>query len=266
VGCDAGTYQSGDGVLIYHIDDAKIAATLADNTVEGTRSGRDRRGGSGRDQDLDDLLELQRGSPDDVFRAGWRDEFTPTTRPSTSAYPSVRTGIAVTSISAPDSLMTMNVTFRRDRNGWPKTLGGRIRSLATVAADLDGDDSLELIVPIQRLNNTGAVYVPRGQPELPRWRRIPPFAITTAAPTSGRVRNIDGVPGPNRLPNLDSKICPANGTGCWTATRIRRRSAFSTPPGSLTTRAVVLADLDGDGRDGDHHRQLAPISADRPCG
>jgi M6 family metalloprotease-like protein len=45
-GCDAGTYLSGDGVLIYHVDDAKIAAGLADNTVEGDtqRKGHRRRG------------------------------------------------------------------------------------------------------------------------------------------------------------------------------------------------------------------------------
>jgi hypothetical protein len=207
-------------------------------------------------QDLDDLpSSLNPGSPDDVFRAGWRDEFTPTTNPSTSAYPSVRSGIAVTSISAPDSLMTMNVTFSRDRNGWPKTIGGRIRGFATVAADLDGDDSLELVVPIQRLNNTGAVYVFRadGRNYLDGDTNPTPFATTTAAPTSSPcVGDIDGVPGPEIVfQTLDSKVYAFHANGTEVMDGDANPSTIGVlyaPPGGLTTRAQpILADLDGDG-------------------
>jgi M6 family metalloprotease-like protein len=257
VGCDAGTYLSGDGVIIYHVDDAKIAAGLADNTVEGDtqRKGIDVEEADGI-QDLDDIpSSFNAGSPDDVFRAGWRDQFTPTTNPSTSAYPSVRTGISVTSISAPDSVMTMSVSFSRDRAGWPKTLGGRIRSLATVAADLDGDDSLELVVPIQRLNNTGAIYVFRadGGNYLDGDQNPTPFAVTTAAPTSSPcVGDIDGVPGPEIVfQTLDSKIYAfhANGTEVMDGdANPSTVGVLYAPAGNLTTRAQpILADLDGDG-------------------
>jgi M6 family metalloprotease-like protein len=256
-GCDAGTYLSGDGVLIYHVDDAKIAAGLADNTVEGDtqRKGIDVEEADGV-QDLDDLpSSFNAGSPDDVFRAGWRDQFTPTTNPSTSAYPSVRTGISVTSISAPDSVMTMSISFSRDRNGWPKTLGGRIRGLALVAADLDGDDSLELVVPIQRLNNTGALYVFRadGRNYLDGDTNPAPFTVTTAAPTSSPcVGDIDGVPGLEIVfQTLDSKIYAfhANGTEVLDGdANPATQGVLYAPAGNLTTRAQpILADLDGDG-------------------
>ncbi|HET9251940.1 MAG TPA: immune inhibitor A domain-containing protein, partial [Candidatus Eisenbacteria bacterium] len=158
--CDAGTYVEGSGILIYHIDDSKIEAGIRSNTVnaDATRKGVDVEEADGV-QDLDQPPSASNaGSPDDVFRAGWRDRFTPDTSPSTAAYPDERTGISVTGISAADSVMTLTIVFDRNLAGWPKTLTGRIRSLPSVAADLDGDGTLEVVVPLQRLNNTGAIY------------------------------------------------------------------------------------------------------------
>jgi M6 family metalloprotease-like protein len=257
VGCDAGTYQSGDGILIYHVDDAKIEAGLADNVVEGdtARKGIDVEEADGI-QDLDDLpSSLNAGSPDDVFRSGWRDQFTPTTNPSTSAYPSVRTGISVTSISAPESVMTLSVSFSKDRDGWPRTLAGRIRSLATVAADLDGDDSLELIVPVQRPDNTGAIYVFRadGRDWLDQDPTPTPFATTPAAPTSSPcVGDIDGVPGPEIVfQTLDATIYAFHANGGEVLDGDANPGTvgvlFAATGGDTTRAQPILADLDGDG-------------------
>ncbi|TMQ49813.1 MAG: M6 family metalloprotease domain-containing protein, partial [Candidatus Eisenbacteria bacterium] len=105
--------STGSGIVAYHVDEAKLAATLLSNTVNGDR---DRKSvdivEANGIQDLDEPSNgFNGGSPDDVFRAGWRDHWTPTTNPSTEAYGHVRTGISVTNISAADSLMSFNVSF-----------------------------------------------------------------------------------------------------------------------------------------------------------
>ena len=154
---------AGLGLLAYHVDESKLASGLLLNIVNGDR---DRKAvdlvEADGVQDLDDPPNgLNAGSPDDAFRAGWRDHWTPDTAPSTEAYGRIRTGISVTSISAADSLMTFNVSFDRHKPGWPVVIGGRARNAGVppLAADVNGDGLLELIVPVQRLNNTGALYV-----------------------------------------------------------------------------------------------------------
>ncbi len=154
---------AGSGLLAFHVDESKLASGLALNIVNGDR---DRKAvdvvEANGIQDLDDPPNgFNAGSPDDVFRAGWRDHWTPTTNPSTEAYGHIPTGISVTNIGAADSLMTFDLAFDRQKPGWPVVIGGRVRNggVPPLAVDLNGDGLMELIVPVQRLNNTGAVYV-----------------------------------------------------------------------------------------------------------
>lgn len=194
---------AGSGILVYHVDDAVIAARLEDNLVNAyaARKGLDVVEADGI-EDLDGPPSgLSDGSPDDVFREGWRDRLTPSTTPSTAAYGNVRTGIAITDISAPDSVMTFDVAFERDKPGWPKLLPGRIRSAPALAADVDGAGppfTLELLVPVQRLNNTGALYVfrPDGTDFLDGDATPTPFAATTSGVlASPCVGDVDGLAG-----------------------------------------------------------------------
>ncbi|HEY2923372.1 MAG TPA: M6 family metalloprotease domain-containing protein [Candidatus Eisenbacteria bacterium] len=154
---------AGSGLLAYHVDESKLASGLLFNIVNGDR---DRKAvdlvEADGVQDLDDPPSgLNSGSPDDVFRLGWRDRWTPDTTPSTEAYGRIRTGISVTNISAADSLMTFDLSFDRQEPGWPQVIGGRARNggVPPLAVDLNGDSRPELIVPVQRLNNSGAVYI-----------------------------------------------------------------------------------------------------------
>jgi hypothetical protein len=94
--------------------------------------------------------------------------------------------------------MTFDVAFDRIRAGWPKQLSGRIRAAAPLAADLGGSPALELIIPVSRLNNTGAIYVfnANGTDFLDGDATPTPFATTASGlPTSPCVGDIDGVPG-----------------------------------------------------------------------
>ncbi len=190
---------TGSGILAYHVDESVITAGLLDNVVNANaaRKGIDLIEADGI-EDLDGPPTSFSDSPDDVYRAGWRDALTPTTTPSTAAYGNVRTGISITGISAPDSIMGFTAAFERDKPGWPKLVSGRIRSAPSLAADVDGDGSRELLVPIQRLNNTGALYVFKadGTNFLGGGSAPVPFAPANAAVvTSPCVGDIDGVPG-----------------------------------------------------------------------
>ena len=260
--CDAGAYQVGSGVLIYHVDDQKLEETLSTNTVnsESARKAIDLVEADGV-QDLDGPpTGLTSGSPEDSYRAGWRDKFTPDTTPSTAAYGNVRTGIFVTNISPADSVMSLDVSFDRTRAGWPKTLSGRIRNLPSLAADLDPGagavDSLELIVPVQRLNNTGVVYVfrPDGTDFLDRDLSPTPFAVTLSAPSSSPcVGDIDGDGQPDlvfQTLNGDIYAFHANGTEVrdGDGDPLTNGVLFHPPGLPLATRGQpILVDLDSDG-------------------
>jgi M6 family metalloprotease-like protein len=193
----------GSGITVYHVDESVIDAGLKDNVINTNvaRKGIDVVEANGI-EDLDGPpTSFSGGSPDDVFRAGWRDHLTPDTTPSTAAYGNVRTGISITGISAADSVMTFALTFERDKPGWPKLLVGRIRGAPSVVADLDGVGppfTQELLVPVQRLNNTGALYAFRanGTDYVDGDATPTPFATASSGlVTSPCVGDVDGVPG-----------------------------------------------------------------------
>jgi M6 family metalloprotease-like protein len=252
---------SGSGLLAYHVDESKLASGLTLNIVNGDR---DRKAvdvvEANGIQDLDDPpTGFNGGSPDDVFRAGWRDHWTPSTNPSTEAYGHIRTGISVTNISAADSLMTFDLSFDRQKPGWPVTIGGRARNggVPPLAADLNGDGLLELIVPVQRLNNTGAVYIlePNGNDLLdtdanPATRDA--FLTTrTGVSATPCVGDIDG---DGRLEviiqTLDGAIYAmhADGTEVLDGDNNPATLGVLVPPNpALGGGQPILADLDGDG-------------------
>jgi hypothetical protein len=250
----------GEGVLIYHVDDSKIESGLAGNTVNGDtqRKAVDLEEAGGV-QDLDGSPgSTDPGSPDDAFRAGWYDQFTPDTNPSSDAYGGVPTGVAVRDVSAADSIMTLSVMIGGDLPGWPKLLSGRVRSAPSVAADLNGDGTLELIVPIQRLNNTGALYVFRsdgndfmdGDANPTAFANLP----ATAPSSSPCVGSIDADPEPEIVfMALNGAIYAydRDGTEVFDGDQDAATTGVlvKAPPVVVGTHAQpILADLSGDGR------------------
>ena len=249
---------TGSGLLAYHVDESKLALGLTTNVVNGDR---DRKGidlvEANGIQDLDDPPNgFNGGSPDDAFRAGWRDAWTPTTNPSTEAYGRIPTGISVTGITAADSLMSFDVSFSRQKAGWPVVLGGRVRlGGAPLAADLNGDGVLELIVPVQRLNNTGALYVlePNGNDfrdlDANPATRDPFITTQTGVASSPCVGDIDGDGIPEIVfETLDGSIYALHpdGTEVLDGDSNPATLGVLAGPGSSGGQPI-LADLDGDG-------------------
>lgn len=252
---------TGSGVLAYHVDESKIAAGLLNNVVNGDRDRKavDLEEADGV-QDLDDPPSgLNSGSADDVFRAGWRNRWTPDTSPSTEAYGHIRTGISVENISAPESLMTFDISFDRNRPGWPVTIGGRSKNagMPPLAVDLNGDGKLELIVPVRLLTNKGAVYVLNedGTDFLDRdsnpATRDTLFTTTSWVAASPCVGDIDG---DGKLDivvqtvNETTYAMHADGTEVLDGDQNPATRGVFAPGGAVTGGAQpILADLNGDG-------------------
>lgn len=251
---------TGSGILAYHVDESKIASGLLLNIVNGDR---DRKAidlvEADGVQDLDDPPSgFNGGSPDDVFRAGWRDRWTPDTTPSTEAYGHIRTGISVTNISAPESVMTFNVSFQGLKPGWPVVIGGRARNggVPPLAYDLDGDQKPELIIPIQRLNNTGGLYILksdgtdfRDSDSNPATRNA--FLTTPSAVTeSPCVGDIDGDGTPDIVfQTLDGAIYAVHADSTEVVDGDKNPATFGilAAGGGTEGGQAILADLDGDG-------------------
>jgi len=128
--CD---YNSG-GLAIWHIDGRKISATDTLNMINvGFPKGIDIEEADGIQDFEKDYYKIQDwtatfwGSPLDVFSGeGFNTEFSATTDPSTHDNFGNWTGIKVSNISSPDTLMYFDVSFNDIISGFPKKFGGKM--------------------------------------------------------------------------------------------------------------------------------------------
>ncbi|RMH71470.1 MAG: M6 family metalloprotease domain-containing protein [Gemmatimonadetes bacterium] len=140
------------GLLIMHVDEARIEARLEDNTLQQA-------GSHAIDvEEADGLNRLDRpplvtggvGDSTNLFRAPWSPEFTPDTTPSTDTNSGGRSPVQLLNISESDSIMTFGVSFGT-QPGWPKAVSDpHVDAITPLVVDLDGDGWTEIITATVR--------------------------------------------------------------------------------------------------------------------
>ncbi|RPJ43705.1 MAG: hypothetical protein EHM19_08170, partial [Candidatus Latescibacterota bacterium] len=116
---------SGAGVLIWHIDEAKIRESgdfSVRNAVNAdpARKGVDLEEADGiQDLDVRATAFANFGSAFDSWRDGHRGEFGPAGDPRTTTNFGAPTGVTIRVESGPDSAMTLSISFRERPAGWP---------------------------------------------------------------------------------------------------------------------------------------------------
>jgi len=131
------------GLAIWHIDERKITEMEAYNMVNvGFPKGIDLEEADGIQDFEKGIYKIQNwdaatyGSPLDVFfEGGFCSEFLPTTDPSTNDNFGNWTGITISNISLPDTIMYFDVSFYRSLAGFPKKLGGKMDVIAPQNVD-----------------------------------------------------------------------------------------------------------------------------------
>jgi M6 family metalloprotease-like protein len=241
-------FQPGSGILVWHVDERILADYGPYNAVNifPERKGVDLEEADGvQDFDVpywqsrDFEYEVYGYKYDAFVKGGYNDRFTFETNPNTDGY----TGKSYISIALQgeadstrplkDTVIAVSVDWDLYQAGFPQQ-GGGMPFLSACAVDLDGNDSLEIVVS----DTAGRVRVWRadGRPYSTRWPGSS-FGSTVAPPAVGDV-NGDG----------RAEIVIANATG-------RVRVYPDSGGASLAAMAAadriistpVLADLDGDG-------------------
>ena len=150
-------FVPGLGVLIWHVDEAVIAAAPA----EGINNERERPGlmlvEADGSRDIGNPFfsrqHLDEGTRSDPFFSGTGpgvgtgtitgvSRFGVDTAPATLTHTGLATGLEVEVLSGLDDRMTVSLRFTRSAAGWPRPVGG-VRRLQ--AADVDGDGRPELL-------------------------------------------------------------------------------------------------------------------------
>ena len=148
----------GPGMLIYHVDDTRVIPGLM--PYDTVNSDRHRLGVAVEEADgIMDLGNIQSyywsGSRYDPFFAAYDEQtgeqlhnnrFAWDTYPASDTNMGARTYVAVSNISKPGPVMTMDVGFDRWKDGWPVDLDEPLGSTTPRVADLDGDGDGEIIV------------------------------------------------------------------------------------------------------------------------
>jgi M6 family metalloprotease-like protein len=135
-------FNSG-GLAIWHIDEAKVARAETLNTINvGYPKGVDLEEADGIQDFEKNIYRIQNitaafyGSPLDVFSSqGFNTTFSATTDPGTYDNFGNWTGITISNISAPDSIMYFDVSFNRVIAGFPKRFGGKMDVLSPQNVD-----------------------------------------------------------------------------------------------------------------------------------
>ncbi|MCX6827131.1 MAG: VCBS repeat-containing protein, partial [candidate division Zixibacteria bacterium] len=182
--CDSETKQltpeydlllPGSGILIWHVDERVATmdfngngfSNFAENMLQVNPNYRfvelmeaDGRIGFGGD------FYTGFGSQSDMYYSGNNRSFTPTSNPPSIGYNGVNSHIYITNISARDTVMTFDVRYGLLSAGFPRRAGYPQYGLSPVAADLDNDDSTEIIAVSDKnilvMREDGSDFTPLG--------------------------------------------------------------------------------------------------------
>ncbi len=241
-------FQPGSGLLIWHVDRKVLADWGNAANAYGPYGGPEHKGvdmeeGDGV-QDFDVPYWQSRAPSYEVYgykydpfsKGGYNDKFTAATSPNTDGYKG-RSYLAVSLLGAVDSTARLKDTVIPVKIGWdlyqpgfPKTLGSPTPFLSAFAADIDGNDSLEVAV----IDTAGGLKIWRSDGSTLRSLSV---GTTTRADIA-----IGDVTGDSKLEVVaagnDTSVRVISITG--TPTRIK--------VGDRVFAAPVLADLDADGK------------------
>ena len=150
--------DTGSGIMIWHIDE-----TIIRNQLSIGRYPNDNPGISGVDlEEADGVQDLDKpggshafGSWGDSYRAGWYDGFGPETMPASFANTGTPTGVGITSLSVPGSVMSISVYLGEDLPRVTGEIDGTVMGLPPIVVNLDTDPEEELI----QAADTGKIYI-----------------------------------------------------------------------------------------------------------
>jgi M6 family metalloprotease-like protein len=238
----------GPGLLVYHVDNTRVIPGLM--PYDAVNIDRHRRGVAVEEADgIMDIGDVSSfywaGSKYDPFFAANNDSFAWNTYPATDNNTGGKTYIALTRISDPDSVMTMNVSFDRWKIGWPIDVGEPLGQASPRVADLDGDGSKEVIVAAPG----GNVYA---------WHADGTAVVVASDPPGLFARAPGGVSRTPAAADLDGdgacEVIVASDAGSlyvWTASDADRSgtadpfsAAYPVPLGGPASAAPIAADLD----------------------
>lgn len=158
---------TGSGIYIWHIDEG----TVVDFFTTGVLPNSNRRHKGVDLEEADGIQDLDNrggshalGSFHDSYRRENRDAFTPDTSPGSETSEFAETGISMARISSSGHSMTLRLEFGRRAEETRVSFVGEAGEFHL--ADLDGNDSLEVIVPadsgrIYLLTGNGRTYLDR---------------------------------------------------------------------------------------------------------
>ena len=247
------------GVLIWHIDERQALANLAQgrglNVIFEKRSV--------TIEEADGLVDIGNpfslnplGTPNEAWHADNAADFTPTTRPNSNTNLGTPTGIAITSISERDSIMTMDVTVGGKPRGWPMEIGPFSSSgiTSTMIVDVDDDGVSEIaaagpdrmfLFRYEDTDGDGNVETPGDAWPVPASAPLPGTPIFT--PTAG---DLDGDGMREIIAVTDSgtvHVWTYLGDPYGSADSLGTLLSFAAEDGP--TWSAIPADLSGDGTD-----------------
>jgi len=244
------TYEEGEGLYIWHIDESVIRFGFPYNLVNADphHLGIDLEEADGlQEMEYDAYTILSFGSPFDAFREGNATEFTPWTTPSTHGSFGSPSGVVITDIGPAGDTMSFRVRFLDEstanglpvaQDGWPVALPGMVGVGHPMAIDLDGDPAGDAELVMVGDDGTVIAYDVDGT-------RLTADTLSIGGPPAGAplAANLDGDP------ELEVVVAARAGgihRFDWSGTDLVPMAILATD--SLGATDGVLADVGGDAR------------------